>query len=364
MYYLNYYVHPQPKTTEEEMIKEYERTRYLIVSKKFNETELTTINLDKILKRNNALNYAYNKWYALYCVCNRALGGPTAIQEHANMYTTFRIPKQTGGYRTITAPIDELKTVQQELLKLLTDTYKILPNNAAHGCVKHRNCLTSLKVHQTNKSRYFLKLDLHDAFGSVQEEQLKQALNKVVILKKINSDCNSNTITHIVKMCTNNCIAGLPQGAPTSPFMLNIYLQTFDDTINTLLRGTKIVYTRYVDDLLFSSKYPFDANSIIEYVTSCLPDGMTINDAKTRYGNWNWSNWNLGIMYNNEGRLTVGYKNKKLIKNRIHNYKTKPELRTTENYMQLNGLVHYYKYIEPEYFSREQFSISPPSSYN
>ena len=362
MYYLNYYVHPQPKTTEEEMLKEYERTRNLIHTKVF--TDDADIDANKIFHRNNANYEIYNRWNYIHRICMTMVGiSPANVNARVDMYNEFRIPKQTGGFRTITAPIDSLKTVQQKLLKVLTDDYKILPHNAAHGCVKHRNCLTALKVHQANNSRYFLKLDLHDAFGSVETTQLKEALLQTAALKILDS-YTAYGISSIVNIATNTVIPGLPQGAPTSPFLLNIYLQHFDNLITNALKGSKIVYTRYVDDLLFSSKYPFDANSIIENVTRCLPNGMTINNAKTRYGNWNWSNWNLGIMYNNEGRLTVGYKNKKLIKNRIHNYKTKPELKTTENYMQLNGLIHYYKYIEPEYFSREQFSISPPSSYN
>ena len=363
MIYLNYYAKPKPKTTEEEMIKEYERTNNKINTLVFNTAE----EIDKAKLANaihvQAVSSVISSIYTrIHNMCYRTLNciSPQYVYTNDQLYNTFRIPKRTHGFRTITAPVDDLKIIQKTVLNLLIDKLKILPHNAAHGCVKGRNCLTALKVHQASKSRYFLKLDLHDAFGSVQRTLLEDALKNTAIMaddKHVNISC----INAIVNIATHSTINGLPQGAPTSPFLLNIYLQQFDYKLTERLREKHLTYTRYVDDLLISSKYPFDKNEIIQLVTQLLPEGMTINAEKTRYNNFNWSNWNLGIMYNNEGKLTVGYKNKKLIKNRIHNYNAREEERTVENYLQLSGILGYYKYIEPEYFSREQFTIAPPA---
>ena len=363
MIYLNYYAKPKPKTTEEEMIKEYERTNNKINTLVFNTVE----EIDKAKLANaihvqavgSVISNIYNK---IYNMCHHSLLCNTTqhVYNSELLYDVFRIPKRTHGFRTITAPVDALKTVQKTVLNLLVDKLKILPHNAAHGCVKGRNCLTALKVHQASKSRYFLKLDLHDAFGSVRRALLKDALKNTAILADYGM-ASTACINAIVDIATHSTINGLPQGAPTSPFLLNIYLQQFDYELTERLKEKHLTYTRYVDDLLISSKYPFDKDEIIQLVTQLLPEGMTINAEKTRYNNFNWSNWNLGIMYNNEGKLTVGYKNKKLIKNRIHNYNTREEERTVENYLQLSGILGYYKYIEPEYFSREQFTIAPPA---
>lgn len=363
MIYLNYYAKPKPKTTEEEMVKEYERTNNKINTLVFNteeEIDKTKLaNAIHVQDVSSVISSIYNKiWNMCYNLLHYS--APHGVYITDQLYTVFRIPKRTHGVRTITAPIDNLKLIQKTILNLLVNKLKILPHNAAHGCVKSRNCLTALKVHQTSKSRYFLKLDLHDAFGSVRRDSLKCALKNTAIMT------NSGTrgaacIDAIVDIATHCTINGLPQGAPTSPFLLNVYLQQFDYELTERLREKHLTYTRYVDDLLISSKYPFDKDEIIQLVAQLLPEGMTINAEKTRYSNFNWSNWNLGIMYNNEGRLTVGYKNKKLIKNRIHNYNTREEERTVENYLQLSGILGYYKYIEPEYFSREQFTIAPPA---
>ena len=363
MIYLNYYAKPKPKTTEEEMVKEYERTNNKINTLVFNTEEeidkAKLANAIHVQDVSNVISSIYNK---IYNMCYNSLLGRTTLYVYNDdqLYNVFRIPKRTHGFRTITAPVDALKLVQKTVLNLLVNKLKILPHNAAHGCVKGRNCLTALKIHQASKSRYFLKLDLHDAFGSVQHAALKRALSDTSVLagrRTISTGC----VEAIVNVAANVTINGLPQGAPTSPFLLNIYLQQFDYELTERLKEKHLTYTRYVDDLLISSKYPFDKDEIIQLVTQLLPEGMAINAEKTRYSNFNWSNWNLGIMYNNEGRLTVGYKNKKLIKNRIHNYNTREEERTVENYLQLSGILGYYKYIEPEYFSREQFTIAPPA---
>lgn len=360
MHYINYYAKPRITTTEEEMIKEYERTRGLIYTKHFDASE--EIDYERLvnhLHKGDGWKVLLNNIAHIMNMCRRDTHHTTqTIRQATDTYQSFRIPKQSGGYRTINAPTPALKEVQQRLLKFLIKDLRVLPHNAAHGCVKNRNCLTSLKVHQRNQSKYFLKLDLHDAFGSVNIELLKEALKKHVLLGKLESQVS--TVSRMVNICTNEHIPGLPQGAPTSPMLLNMYLQAFDEAISKTLAGTGIVYTRYVDDMLFSSKQPIDVETLIALVKSELPEGMTIKDTKTRYGNYNWKNWNLGIMYNNEGKLTVGYKNKKLIKNRVHNYNTRVELQTRENYMQLNGLISYYRYIEPDYFDNERFALVDP----
>ena len=76
---------------------------------------------------------------------------------------------------------------------------------------------------------------------------------------------------------------------------------------------------------------------------------LTISDKKTRYGNYSGRNWNLGIMYNKDGNLTVGYKKKKLFKNILHNMEKQDEIKS-EDYMKIQGQLAYAAYIEPEYF--------------
>ena len=87
-----------------------------------------------------------------------------------NCYTSFEIPKKSGGVRTINAPNAELKTILRKLASRL-DNYQqqiwkdnnISPN-ISHGFVKKKSILSNAKIHI--KKRYVLNIDLMDFFGS------------------------------------------------------------------------------------------------------------------------------------------------------------------------------------------------------
>ena len=84
------------------------------------------------------------------------------LKEHEGViersYHTFKIPKASGGWRLITAPNEDLKTIQTAITEHIIKDCKYLPHDSVHSYTKRRNCLTALQVHQRNKSKYFLKL--------------------------------------------------------------------------------------------------------------------------------------------------------------------------------------------------------------
>jgi len=62
----------------------------------------------------------------------------------------------------------------------------------------------------------------------------------------------SSLYSRIIKLCTyDNCT---PQGFPTSPYIANIVLRAFDEKMARIAVENNCVYTRYADDLSFSSK--------------------------------------------------------------------------------------------------------------
>lgn len=266
----------------------------------------------------------------------------------ADSYMSFEIPKRNGGTRMINAPCEELKQVQKEILTALNKE-KILTHNAVHSFQKHRNCKTAIKEHQKNKSRWFLKLDIADYFGSITPDNLKRELSKNAKLRLI-----IPSINQALYETTFFYRGSLPQGAVTSPFLSNMYLYEFDYILTNRLKeiDRDFVYTRYADDILISSKKSFRFAPLVQEIQELLEQyNCKLNTTKTRYGSFNGRNWNLGIMYNNNYDLTVGYRAKHLFKNRIHNVITGKNKDPHERNV-LKGLYAYYSYIEPEYFSR------------
>ena len=260
-------------------------------------------------------------------------------------YMKFTIPKKSGGTRVLHAPCEELKSLQKDILKQLNNR-KVLPHNAVHSFLSYRNTKTALQVHQQKHSRWFLKIDIKDYFTSITYDAMLEELLK-------NLRVRYTGLTNWLPYCFYNGV--LPQGAPTSPILSNLYLLEFDHRLTQELKklDKDFVYTRYADDLLISNRKSFRFDDVVSLVSTMLAEyNCNIKPNKTRYGSFNGANWNLGIMYNNQFDLTVGHRAKHLIKNRVHNLFTKQwrtqDFRTERNYLQ--GLLAYYMFIEPQYF--------------
>lgn len=266
--------------------------------------------------------------------------------ECASLYHEFQIPKHSGGFRTISAPCDELKAAQHAILVMMTRKLKYLPSNNAHGFTKKRNCKTALEVHQAKGSRWFLKMDIKDFFPNTAVEKLDNALKTTYPFCLL----TAWTRSRLIQICTaDKC---LPQGAPTSPLLTNMVMGFVDKEINDYCKEHGYVYTRYADDVLISSKYNFDKEEVVARVGGCVAArGYELKLEKTRYGSFNGRNWNLGLMFNNQGQITVGHAKKHQVKVMLHNYLTKEEQHTPENKYKLIGIIGYCRYIEPEYFS-------------
>ena len=274
-----------------------------------------------------------------------------ALKKNLNeSYETFKIPKHSGGFREIDAPNDELKVIQKRIAKFITNKLKYLPSNNAYGFTKNRNCKLAMEQHQKNGSKYFLKLDIHDFFNSTTKEIILREMNKHWCFAILPDNLKDFWLI----LCTKENV--LPQGSPASPVLANIVLHEFDLWLDENLKklDKDMVYTRYADDLLISSKNKFHQNikEIVDNISAKLKDyNLTLSEHKTRYGTNAGRNWNLGIMYNKDNNLTVGYRQKKLFKNILHNAET-GKIEVTEEFKnKLQGQLAYAAYIEPEYFA-------------
>src|SRR2546423_821577 len=75
----------------------------------------------------------------------------------ASKYKTFEIAKRNGGTRTIDAPIDALKLVQQKLSILLQDCLDELneakgrKDRIAHGFKRKRSIVTNAREHRNRR---------------------------------------------------------------------------------------------------------------------------------------------------------------------------------------------------------------------
>ena len=269
-------------------------------------------------------------------------------------YHIFKIPKKTGGFRTIEAPDANLKHHQRAVLHLFQNIFRILPHNASFAYMEGRSAKEALEQHQKNKSRWFLKIDIKDFFPSITYPLICSKLNNIFPITPL-LRYNGDGIQHLDN-CIQICLKDekLPQGTPISPFLSNIVMTDYDYKLTNKLRWYKeqhFVYTRYADDIIISSKYHFDWKEIQDLVQEILGNAFEIKKEKTRYGSSAGRNWNLGLMLNKDNNITIGWRKKERLRATIHNlfrsYSNQEEINRDDVY-HIQGIVSYYRKINAE----------------
>ena len=135
--YVNYYPRVNALRAQEHLTEELERTRH-IQTMEINSEDASTLAVaqDNIIKWHNSKLRAIITDFYNYLIDN----GRYPFIEHAEeLYTTFKIPKASGGTREIKAPIDELKHVQKEFTRFMHNDCKLLYHDAVHSFTRKRN---------------------------------------------------------------------------------------------------------------------------------------------------------------------------------------------------------------------------------
>ncbi len=156
-------------------------------------------------------------------------------------YARFEIPKRTGGMRIIHAPKDNLRAWQERLAPIFTALYEAHP--AAHGFVPDRSVASNARVHEGQ--RYVFNVDLEDFFPSINFGRIRGLFMAAPF------GAGPAAAAVLAQICTHR--NGLPQGAPTSPVLSNFIAAALDRRLARLARENRARYTRYADDITFST---------------------------------------------------------------------------------------------------------------
>lgn len=274
--------------------------------------------------------------------------------KREDLYDTFQIPKKTGGLRTINAPHPKLMAALRELKAILEKDMFALYHTSAFAYVPSRSTLDAIKRHQLNQSRWFLKTDFSDFFGSSTPEFIMRMLEIIFPFSEIvREEGGREALSKALDLCFLN--GGLPQGTPISPMLTNLMMIPIDHELFGALAKDRYVYTRYADDIQISHRVSFDQKKMVAYIDSVLEKfgaPFKIKPQKTRYGSSAGRNWNLGLMLNKDNDITIGWRKKKQFKAMCCNFvcDSKSGVRwDIHDLYTFSGLIAYYKMIEPEY---------------
>lgn len=156
----------------------------------------------------------------------------------------------------------------------------------SHAFEKNKSIITNAQVHRNKK--YLLNIDLKDYFDSFNFGRVRG-----FFIKDKDFQVTSEIATVIAQIA---CYQGkLPQGAPSSPIITNLITRILDYRIVKIAKKYRFTYTRYADDMAFSTNRELNSNKLratkelenflAELERLIISSGFEINPKKTRLSN-------------------------------------------------------------------------------
>lgn len=200
-------------------------------------------------------------------------------------YHSFSIKKKSGGERIINAPSAVLGHILNAIYILIGVLAEEKIHPKAMGFVQGKSVVDNAKLHL--EKNYVYNIDLQDFFHSFDIFQVKNIFMKEPFFlseeKEPLAFLLASACTHPLEI-NGKTKAVLPQGSPTSPILTNIICKKMDFQLDKLAKKYKAVYSRYADDISFSSNKSIFKNPdfLKELDTIITKNGLTINPKKTR----------------------------------------------------------------------------------
>lgn len=219
-------------------------------------------------------------------------------------YRSFSIPKYNGKTRIINEPYPTLKEIQSWILHNILETQ---PTSIfAKAYIPGKHLKENARFHKNQK--IIMKFDVQNFFGSISTFEVYKLFKSFGYTKKLSM------------LLTNLCCLddSLPQGAPTSPYLSNLFAKRLDKRIGAYCVKNKLRYSRYSDDITISGDISEEQIGKIKgFVTFVLQEnGLNINTTKTQILRKCNRQIVTGIVVNE--KLSVGNKKKKKIRQEIY----------------------------------------------
>ncbi len=271
------------------------------------------------------------------------------IEKYKHRYKAYKIPKASGGTRTIYHPCRQLKALQHAVQITLLNNLPI--SDLAHAYVHGLKSPLLVSASKHSNYRYTIRIDFTDFFPSICPDDLFNQLNKYCDYSA--TDCNM--LQQILFFFKQNKYL-LPIGAPSSPVISNIVMRDLDSELvrHAFLIDPGSGISRYADDVYFSTNTKGLCKKFFETVERILANTaspkLSINNQKTLFLSKGTKRLVNGLYITPNGNISVGKSRKTAIKSLIYKY-SKRQL-TVEEIKKAQGLLAFIQDCEPDYYNK------------
>lgn len=249
-------------------------------------------------------------------------------------YETFSIPKKKGGKRIIHVPNEQLMELQKRLKYILDSYYAEVRPPSVFGFVKQfskpslkkTTIMGGASKHVGHKM--VLNTDLKDFFPSISNDHINELFSGPAFRLP-------DSMVQLLKSLL--LFEGrLPIGAPTSPVVSNFVAANMDLTLDSWAKSSNLVYTRYADDLSFSSSGFVDKKvlRVIEKIVQHF--GFELNPKKTRWQSRRGRQTVTGIVVNDKTNATRTFR--KQVRAMRHHLETEGREAAAKRHFKLDRL--------------------------
>jgi RNA-directed DNA polymerase len=233
-----------------------------------------------------------------------------------------------------------LKTLQRWLLANVIKTWPV--HECSYAYIRERGIKANARRHVD--SRYLLRVDIEDFFPSIKDLDLRTYLAG---RPPGTADWDEDDIQFFINVVSRSGV--LTIGAPTSPSLSNVICWSLDASLEALAAEHGATYTRYADDLFFSTVRANVLGSFPMLIAEILsqlpyPTGLRLNRDKTRHSSKRGLRRVTGLVLGSDGRVSLGRGRKRFIRRQIH----KLETLTPTDRQRLAGLIAFAMDVEPD----------------
>ena len=265
-------------------------------------------------------------------------------------YKVYYIDRRHGkGRRQIAQPTPDVKMAQRWLNRNVLATFPV--HNSATAYVRGRGIRYNAERHV--ESNYLLKMDFKNFFPSILAHDLVLHTRKYSPYR-FNEEEMLLLMRLLYWMPRNTNTLRLSIGAPSSPMLSNLLMWDFDNRVRAICDERNVIYTRYADDLAFSTIEPgvlHEINQIVESIVNELDyPKLRINDEKTLNLSKKHSRRLTGLVLSNEGVVSIGRHRKRTIRAMVHS-EIIGEL-SYDDRVRLKGILAFCQDVEPAFVLR------------